>query len=253
MARCRRFDPEAEQEVDFGRYWRLIAARWWLARRRPRRRRGDRLQRLARRQPDVQGDGQPLSRPAVHRERQRAAPERADEPEHRARDRRTPSRAFGRVALACKVKASDFRSGISTQALAGNIAKNGQTAGGRRSPSSRPSAASPRARRTSSRSDRRREDVRLREPEDRELPQADLDRREAGRCIDQPGARARRPLGDRPARCSSSASRRRSRISSARASCCSRRRRSRRRRSSPARRRRRSPRAVAGTPSSSPR
>jgi uncharacterized protein involved in exopolysaccharide biosynthesis len=25
-----RFDPEAEQEVDFGRYWRAIAARWWL-------------------------------------------------------------------------------------------------------------------------------------------------------------------------------------------------------------------------------
>ena len=24
------FDPEAEQEVDFGRYWRLIVARWWL-------------------------------------------------------------------------------------------------------------------------------------------------------------------------------------------------------------------------------
>src|SRR3979490_2194659 len=24
------FDPEAEQEVDFGRYWRLIAARWWV-------------------------------------------------------------------------------------------------------------------------------------------------------------------------------------------------------------------------------
>ena len=23
-------DPEAEQEVDFGRYWRLLAARWWL-------------------------------------------------------------------------------------------------------------------------------------------------------------------------------------------------------------------------------
>src|SRR3954467_5303808 len=23
-------DPAAEQEVDFGRYWRLIAARWWL-------------------------------------------------------------------------------------------------------------------------------------------------------------------------------------------------------------------------------
>src|SRR5581483_1470920 len=26
----RSFDPEAEQEVDFGRYWRLVAARWWL-------------------------------------------------------------------------------------------------------------------------------------------------------------------------------------------------------------------------------
>src|SRR5947209_20314759 len=25
------FEPEAEQEVDFGRYWRLLAARWWLA------------------------------------------------------------------------------------------------------------------------------------------------------------------------------------------------------------------------------
>src|SRR5436305_13933193 len=24
------FDPEAEQEVDFGRYVRLLAARWWL-------------------------------------------------------------------------------------------------------------------------------------------------------------------------------------------------------------------------------
>src|SRR5258708_35713612 len=24
------FDPEAEQEVDFGKYVRLIAARWWL-------------------------------------------------------------------------------------------------------------------------------------------------------------------------------------------------------------------------------
>ena len=24
------FDPEAEQEVDFGRYVRLVAARWWL-------------------------------------------------------------------------------------------------------------------------------------------------------------------------------------------------------------------------------
>ena len=24
------FDPEAEQEVDFSRYWRLLVARWWL-------------------------------------------------------------------------------------------------------------------------------------------------------------------------------------------------------------------------------
>src|SRR5260370_21865314 len=26
----RPFDPEAEQEIDFGRYVRLIATRWWL-------------------------------------------------------------------------------------------------------------------------------------------------------------------------------------------------------------------------------
>src|ERR1051325_8327492 len=24
------FDPEAEAEVDFGRYWRLIGNRWWV-------------------------------------------------------------------------------------------------------------------------------------------------------------------------------------------------------------------------------
>ena len=24
------FDPEAEQEIDFSRYWRLLVARWWL-------------------------------------------------------------------------------------------------------------------------------------------------------------------------------------------------------------------------------
>jgi uncharacterized protein involved in exopolysaccharide biosynthesis len=23
-------DPEAEQEIDFGKYWRLLAARWWV-------------------------------------------------------------------------------------------------------------------------------------------------------------------------------------------------------------------------------
>ena len=23
-------DPEAEQEIDFSRYWRLLAARWWV-------------------------------------------------------------------------------------------------------------------------------------------------------------------------------------------------------------------------------
>ena len=27
---ARTFDPEAEQEVDFGRYLRLLAVRWWL-------------------------------------------------------------------------------------------------------------------------------------------------------------------------------------------------------------------------------
>ncbi len=24
------FDPEAEQEIDFSRYWRVLASRWWL-------------------------------------------------------------------------------------------------------------------------------------------------------------------------------------------------------------------------------
>ena len=122
----RPFDPEAEQEVDFGRYLRLLAARWWLpvlglvlgaivgylvtvggAQR------YKATATLYLGQPytasgNVQLQGVQTNPSTV---RQIAHAEIVDE----------------KVARACKVKTSSFRSGISTQNVAGNIAKNGQT------------------------------------------------------------------------------------------------------------------------------
>ena len=123
------FDPEAEQEVDFGRYWRLIAARWWLlaaGARRSARSIGYRVS-LGGSQ-TFKATATRLSRPAVLRERQRPAAE----PRRRTRARcaqiaHARDRSSSTVARQCKAKPGDLRGGISTQSVAGNISKNGQT------------------------------------------------------------------------------------------------------------------------------
>jgi capsular polysaccharide biosynthesis protein len=119
-------DPEAEQEVDFGRYWRLIAARWWLVA-----------------AAVIAGAiigyaaslgssqtykatatlylGQPYSASGnVQLQAAQTNPSTVRQIAH-------AEIVIQKVAAECKAKPGDLRGGISTQNVAGNIAKNGQT------------------------------------------------------------------------------------------------------------------------------
>jgi uncharacterized protein involved in exopolysaccharide biosynthesis len=119
-------DPEAEQEVDFGRYWRLIAARWWLV--------AAGLVIGA-----VIGYGLSLGGSQVFKATASVylgQPYSASGNVQLQSAQTNPStvRAIVRsdavvrqVAAACKARPADFRGGISIQSIAGNIAKNGQT------------------------------------------------------------------------------------------------------------------------------
>ena len=119
------FDPEAEQEVDFGRYWRLLAARWWLPLAGLVARRRDRLRALARRQPESTRRrpliylGQPYSPSGS------VAPVNgfADEPERRRPDRALRVvRPAGRAARA-GMKPGALRGSVSTQSVAGRSSR----------------------------------------------------------------------------------------------------------------------------------
>jgi capsular polysaccharide biosynthesis protein len=121
------FDPEAEQEVDFGRYWRLIVARWWLVVA------GLVIGAIIGYSVSL-GGSQTFKATAVLYLGQPYTAS-GNVPLQNAQTNPSTVRAIvhsesivQRAAAACKAKPSDFRGGISTQALAGNIAKNGQTA-----------------------------------------------------------------------------------------------------------------------------
>ena len=120
------FDPEAEREVDFGRYWRLLAARWWVVAGGHRPRRDRRLRGRPRRQPAVQRLGDALPRAAVHRERQRRAPGRSRRTRARSARSRTRSRSTSASRRSARRRSASFRSGISTKPIAGSLSKNGQ-------------------------------------------------------------------------------------------------------------------------------
>jgi capsular polysaccharide biosynthesis protein len=121
------FDPEAEQEVDFGRYWRLIAARWWLVAA------GIVVGAVVGYAASLGGAqtfqatatiylGQPYTASGnIPLQSLQTNPSTVRAVIHSAS-------VISAVAAACKAKPGDFRGGISTQAIAGNIAKNGQTA-----------------------------------------------------------------------------------------------------------------------------
>jgi len=120
------FDPEAEQEIDFGRYVRLIAVRWWLVvaglilgavvgyavslgg--------GQRYQAMA-----TLYLGQPYSASGnVQLQAAQTNPSTVRVIAHAAS-------VIDTVAASCKTKPGAFKGGISTQTVSGNISKNGQT------------------------------------------------------------------------------------------------------------------------------
>jgi capsular polysaccharide biosynthesis protein len=120
------FDPEAEQEVDFGRYWRLLGARWWVVAA------GLVVGALVGYAVALGGTqtykatatlylGQPYSASGnVQLQAAQTNPSTVRTIAH-------SDAVVMQAADTCKVKPADFRGGVSTQAIAGNIAKNGQT------------------------------------------------------------------------------------------------------------------------------
>ena len=120
------FDPEAEQEVDFGRYVRLLAARWWLLAA------GLVVGAVIGYAISLGGSqtfkatatlylGQPYSASGnVQLQAAQTNPSTVRQIAH-------AEIVVRQVAAQCKAKPGDLRGGISTQTVSGNIAKNGQT------------------------------------------------------------------------------------------------------------------------------
>jgi capsular polysaccharide biosynthesis protein len=120
------FDPEAEQEVDFGKYVRLIAARWWLVLI------GLVLGAIIGYSVSLGGSqtfkataniylGQPYSASgSVQLQSAQTNPSTVRAIVH-------AQSVLLLVAKQCKTKPGAFSGGISIQSIAGNISKNGQT------------------------------------------------------------------------------------------------------------------------------
>lgn len=120
------FDPEAEHEVDFGRYWRLLVARWWLAAA------GLVVGAVIGYLIALGGTqvfkatanlylGQPYTASGnVQLQAAQTNPSSVRVVAH-------ADSVIAQAASQCKAKAALFRGGISTQSVAGNISKNGQT------------------------------------------------------------------------------------------------------------------------------
>ena len=120
------FDPEAEQEIDFGRYVRLIAVRWWLVVA------GLILGAVVGYAVSLGGGqryqatatlylGQPYSASGnVQLQAAQTNPSTVRVIAHAAS-------VIDTVAASCKTKPGAFKGGISTQTVSGNISKNGQT------------------------------------------------------------------------------------------------------------------------------
>jgi hypothetical protein len=118
-------DPEAEQEVDFGRVWRLLAARWWMPV-------GALVLGAIIGYAVALGGSQRYSASATLYLGQ---PYTASGNVSLQGLQTNPSTVGAvahslavdqRVAATCKAKVGTFRSGISTKPVAGNLAKNGQ-------------------------------------------------------------------------------------------------------------------------------
>src|SRR5215469_9876423 len=118
-------DPEAEQEIDFGKYWRLLGARWWVPVG------GLVLGAIVGYAVALGGGqtyqasstiylGQPYTASGnVALQGLQTNPSTIGTIAH--------SLAIDqRVGVLCKAKVGTFRSGISTKQIAGSLSKNGQ-------------------------------------------------------------------------------------------------------------------------------
>jgi uncharacterized protein involved in exopolysaccharide biosynthesis len=120
------FDPEAEQEVDFGRYWRLLAARWWIPAA------GLVVGAVVGYLIALGGSqvykatatlylGQPYTASGnVQLQAAQTNPSTVRQVAH-------AESVIAKAASSCKTQPRLFRKGISTQTISGNIARNGQT------------------------------------------------------------------------------------------------------------------------------
>lgn len=120
------FDPEAEQDVDFGRYWRLLAARWWLPAA------GLVVGAVVGYLIALGGSqvykatatlylGQPYTASGnVQLQAAQTNPSTVRQVAH-------AESVIAKAASSCKTQPRLFRKGISTQTISGNIARNGQT------------------------------------------------------------------------------------------------------------------------------
>jgi capsular polysaccharide biosynthesis protein len=121
----RSFDPEAEQEVDFGRYGRLLGARWWVVAA------GVVVGAIVGYAVSLGGSqtfkatatlylGQPYTASGnVQLQGLQTNPSTVSTVAHSVAVDQA-------VAGRCKTKTSSFRSGISSKAIAGSLVKNGQ-------------------------------------------------------------------------------------------------------------------------------
>ena len=119
------FDPEAEQEIDFSRYWRVLASRWWLLVG------GLFVGAIVGYAISLGGGnvykatatiylGQPYSASG------NVALQTLQTNPSTVRAIATSPAVVGLVAVQCETKPSTFKGGISTQPISGNLSKNGQ-------------------------------------------------------------------------------------------------------------------------------
>jgi uncharacterized protein involved in exopolysaccharide biosynthesis len=118
-------DPEAEQEVDFSKYWRLLATRWWVPIG------GLVLGAIVGYAVALGGAQRYSASAAIYLGQPYTASGNVALQALQTNPSSVSTVAHSlaidqRVAALCKAKVGSFRSGISTKPIAGSIAKNGQ-------------------------------------------------------------------------------------------------------------------------------
>jgi capsular polysaccharide biosynthesis protein len=120
------FDPEAEQEVDFGRYVRLVAARWWLVVA------GLILGAVIGYAVSLGGGQRYQATATLYLGQPYSASGNVQLQAAQTNPSTVRALAHARIVIAavasqCKTKPGTIAGGISTQTVSGNISKNGQT------------------------------------------------------------------------------------------------------------------------------